>query len=406
MNKNLITLLLIVLSFNSYSQITFERGYIIQNTGNKKTCLIKNIDWRDNPTEIKYKLLETDKVKTVKLNNIIEFGIDNYSKYIRTTIDIDRSPEDLNNISENRNPNFNKETLFLKVLVEGKASLYEYTDSNLNRYFFRLNNLPIKQLIYKSFRTSDNGIRKNEDYKQQLINNLECSDISLDKIKTLVYKQKKLINIFVNYNQCTNSNFINFKEETKRGLFNLSVRLGLNSSSLSLQKNGSTLENRDFNNKLGMRVSVEAEFILPFNKNKWGIIIEPTYQYYKSKKDVEVSYLSGGRLFSSVDYKSIEVPVGIRYYLFLKNKSKLFINASLIFDLSLNSTVEFNREDGSTINLLEINTGNNLAFGFGYNYNKYSLELRAQTPRVVLGNYISWSSSYKTLSIIVGYNIF
>jgi len=404
--KNLIILLLIVLSLNSYSQIEFEKGYIIHNAGNKETCLIKNRDWKNNPTEIEYKISDTDKAKIAKLNNILEFGIDNYSKYIRATINIDRSTENLNNISENRNPVFKKETLFLKTLVEGKSSLYEYTDGNLKRYFFKLDNQPIEQLIYKSFLTSDNQIGKNEYYKQQLINNLKCSDISLSKIKNLEYKQKKLINIFVNYNRCKNSNFVNFEKKTKKDLFNLSVRVGLNSSSLSIQNNASNLKETNFDNELGFRIGAEAEFILPFNKNKWGIILEPTYQYYKSKKITEVSYVSGGKLVSIVDYKSIEIPVGIRYYLFLKNKSKLFINASFIFDLSSNSTITFNREDGSNLNSLEIEMRNNLAFGFGYNYNKYSLELRVQTPREVLGNYIYWSSDYKTVSLILGYNIF
>ncbi len=403
MKKNLITLLLIVLSLKSYSQIEFEKGYIIHNAGNKETCLIKNIDWKNNPTEIEYKISETDKVKIVKLNDILEFGIDNYSKYIKTTIDIDRSSENLNNLSKNRNPNFKKETLFLKTLVEGKASLYKYTDGNLKRYFFKLDNQQVKQLVYKLFLTSDNKIGKNEYYKQQLINNLKCSDISSSKIKNLNYNQKELINLFVAYNQCSNSNFINFEEKTKKDLFNLYVRIGLNSSSLSIQ-NGTS--NTNFDNELGFRIGAEAEFILPFNKNKWGIILEPTYQYYKSQKVTEVSYVSGGILVSTVDYKSIEIPVGIRYYLFLKNKSKLFINASFIFDFSSNSIIEFKREDGSNLDSLEIITRNNLAFGFGYNYKKYSLELRVQTPREVLNNYIYWKSDYKTVSIILGYNIF
>ncbi len=403
MKKNLITLLLIILSLKSYSQIEFEKGYIIHNAGNKETCLIKNIDWKNNPTEIEYKISETDKVKIVKLNDILEFGIDNYSKYIKTTIDIDRSSENLNNLSKNRNPNFKKETLFLKTLVEGKASLYKYTDGNLKRYFFKLDNQQVKQLVYKLFLTSDNKIGKNEYYKQQLINNLKCSDISSSKIKNLNYNQKELINLFVAYNQCSNSNFINFEEKTKKDLFNLYVRIGLNSSSLSIQ-NGTS--NTNFDNELGFRIGAEAEFILPFNKNKWGIILEPTYQYYKSQKVTEVSYVSGGILVSTVDYKSIEIPVGIRYYLFLKNKSKLFINASFIFDFSSNSIIEFKREDGSNLDSLEIITRNNLAFGFGYNYKKYSLELRVQTPREVLNNYIYWKSDYKTVSIILGYNIF
>jgi len=406
MKKNLIISLLIVLSINAYSQIVFEKGYIIQNTGNKEICLIKNIDWRDNPSKIEYKISDTDKVKVATLNNILEFGIDNYSKYIRVTIDIDRSTENLSSMSEDRNPNFKKETIFLKTLVEGKSSLYEYRDGNLKRYFFRLGNLPIKQLVYKSFKTSDNLIKKNEGYKHQLFTKLKCSDISLGKINKLNYKKKELITIFVNYNQCANSNFINFEEKVKKDLFNLYVRVGLNTSSLSIQNSVSNSINSDFDNELGFRIGAEAEFMSPFNKNKWAIILEPTYQYYKSKKITEVSNVSGGKLVSNVDYKSIEIPVGIRYYLFLKDKSKLFINASFIFDLSSNSIIEFNREDGSNLKLLEIKTNNNLAFGFGYKNNKYSLELRVQTPREVLSDYIYWSSDYKTASVIFGYNIF
>ncbi|NOZ35999.1 MAG: autotransporter outer membrane beta-barrel domain-containing protein [Chlorobi bacterium] len=406
MKKNLIILLSIVLSFNSYSQITFEKGYIIQNTGNKETCLIKNIDWKNNPTKIEYKISDTDRVKVATLKNIIEFGIDNYSKYKKFTVSMDRSSENLNYISKERNPNFSQETLFLKVLIEGEASLYKYTDHNLKRYFFRLDNQPVKQLIYKLYITSDNRIVKNENYKQQLFNNLKCSDISLSRIKRLNYKQKELINIFVNYNQCKNSNFVNFEEKTKNDLFNLNIRVGLNSSSLTIQNNASNLRNTNFGTKLGLRIGAEAEFILPFNKNKWGIIIEPTYQYYKSKIVTEVSYVSGGKLTSDVNYKSIEVPLGVRHYLFLNQRSKLFINASVIFDLSLNSTIEFNREDGSNLSSLEIRPRNNIAFGLGYNYNKYSLELRVQTTREVLNNYVYWNSEYKNISIILGYNIF
>ena len=406
MKKNLIVLLLIVLSLNSYSQIEFEKGYIIYNGGNKENCLIKNVDWKNNPTEIEYKTLYTYKVKIATLDDILEFGIDNYSKYIRATVNIDRSSDNINLMSKNRKPDFEEETLFLKTLVEGKASLYEYTDSNLIRYFFSLDNQPIKQLVYKPFRTSDDLIRINELYKQQLFNNLKCLDIPLGKIKNLSYKKKELINIFVDYNRCKNSDFVNFNKKTKKDFFNLSVRVGLNRSSLSVQNWVSNSRDVDFDNELGLRIGAEAEFILPFNKNKWGIIIEPTYQQYKSTKITNNSNVSGGELVSIADYKSIEIPLGLRYYFFLKNKSKLFINVSYIFGSSLNSTIAFNKKDGTNINSLEIETGNNLAFGFGYNTNEYSLELRVQTAREVLNNYVYWRSDYKTVSIIFGYNIF
>jgi len=45
--------------------------------------------------------------------------------------------------------------------------------------------------------------------------------------------------------------------------------------------------------------------------------------------------------------------------------------------------------------------------GIGYKQNdRYSLEIRYQTNREILGNYLSWNSEYKTLSIIFGYSLF
>ena len=146
---------------------------------------------------------------------------------------------------------------------------------------------------------------------------------------------------------------------------------------------------------------------MPFNKNKWAIAIEPTYQSFKSQKTTNVNNISGGVLIANVDYSSVEVPVGLRHYFYLNNNSKIFINASYIFDLSSKSSIEFTRNDGSNLNSLEIETRNNLAMGIGYKQNdRYSLEIRYQTNREILGNYLSWNSEYKTLSIIFGYSLF
>jgi len=144
---------------------------------------------------------------------------------------------------------------------------------------------------------------------------------------------------------------------------------------------------------LGFRVGIEAEFILPFNKNKWAFIVEPTYQYYKSENT---------KNHVKADYKSIEFPLGIRHYFFLNKNSKIFINGSLIYAFSSNSSIDFEYRKN-----LEVKPSPNLAFGLGYKHNdKYSLEIRSQTSRQILDNYITWSSGYKTVSIIFGYSIF
>ena len=113
--------------------------------------------------------------------------------------------------------------------------------------------------------------------------------------------------------------------------------------------------------------------------------------------------MSGGILIAEVDYNIIEVPVSLRYYLFLNKNSKIFINASFIFALNSKSSIEFKRADNSSLNSLEIATRNNLAFGIGYKlYDKYSLEVRYLSGREIL----NLNSDYRTSSIIFGYSLF
>ena len=52
MKKQILLLLTTILSLNSYSQINFDKGYFINDSNQKVDCLIKNIDWKNNPTEI------------------------------------------------------------------------------------------------------------------------------------------------------------------------------------------------------------------------------------------------------------------------------------------------------------------------------------------------------------------
>ncbi|MGB7842315.1 MAG: tRNA modification GTPase, partial [Salinimicrobium sp.] len=109
-------------------------------------------------------------------------------------------------------------------------------------------------------------------------------------------------------------------------------------------------------------------------------------------------------LTSEVDYKSIEVPFGVKHYMFLNKKSSLFIDGLIIMDLSLNSKFDFKREFKSD---LDIESGSNIALGFGYNYDrKFSVELRYHSSRDLLTNYQSWDSEYKTVSLLFGYTIF
>ncbi|WP_298534254.1 tRNA modification GTPase [uncultured Algibacter sp.] len=395
--KYLTIILVIFFNLISNAQITFEKGYFINNNGQRIECLIKNVDWEINPIEFKYKLTQDSEQKTQNIKSTKEFGIYNFSKYIKANVGIDRSSEQIDKLDYKREPNFKEEELLLKILVEGKANLYGYSDGLISRYFYSLNTSEIEPLVYKNYLSNQKELRYNIRYKQQILNHLKCNDITQSKIERAEYTKKDLTKIFMEYNKCMNPEYKNLVETTKKNLFNLKLRLGVNSNSLKTYYFNSHGLDVDFGNELGFRIGFEGEFILPFNKNKWGIIAEPYYFSFKSEKELGI-----GTRSAKLDYKSIELAIGLRHYFFLNQKSKLFINASFVTDLSNSSTIQYSY--GRVID--DISNISGLALGAGYNYKKYHLELRYHTPRDIFRNHHHRDSDLNTIALIFGYTIF
>jgi hypothetical protein len=407
MRKSLLIIALITIScFESYSQIIFENGYFIDESNNKIECLIKNIDWNRNPTAFEYKISPNEAVQKASIQTVKEFGINNVCRYIRAKTNIDRSSEQLYNMSSERNPDFQEELLFLKVLIEGKASLFLFNDENLIRFFYKVDDSEINQLVYKSYIVND-SVFKNTYFKTQLFIQLKCEGIQINDIERVGYWKEDLEKLFIKYNECNNFSYINYEPKQKKDLFHLSIRPGINYGSLKIQHYPADYRAADFGGNIGIRFGIETEFVLPFNKNKWAIIAEPTYQYYKTELQAETSRVYGGILVTRVDYKSIELPIGMRHYFYLNDKSKLFINISFVYDFEINSSIEFIRKDNTLISELEIKTRVNTAFGIGYKYkNRYSIETRYNTNREILSDYQDWQSGYKSLNVYFGISVF
>ena len=221
----------------------------------------------------------------------------------------------------------------------------------------------------------------------------KLSKLTLAEIEKIKCERRDLIELFVSHNQCENSESILFGKKTKRHLIHLIVRLGLNYSSLSFEKFGSSQESTDFENKTTWRLGMEVEFILPFYKNKWSLFAEPTYQFYNSTAIFNNKILT-------IDYQSIELPLGIRHYFYLNNDSKIFLNTGFTFDFKFNSNIDYIVLGEE----LPVSSVGNLMTGAGYNYKDiFNVEFRYSIRRELLNNYGSLKASYSSLSIILGY---
>lgn len=378
-------------------QITYEKGYIIDNDNQKIECLIKNYDWKNNPKEIEFKTSETHEPQKAELASIKEFGILGYSKFIRVETNIDRSSNDITRLSTQRNPEWSKETFFLKVLVEGRASLFYYEDETLNRLFYSINDSVIQQLIHKEFLTENNSIANNNKFREQLWINVRIRGSALNSVENLNYDKNTLRKYFIKYNQRTENSFVEYDKKKSGDSFHLKLVPGINRSNIAITNNVSDLKNTDFGNKATFSLQLGIEFILPFNKNKWGIVFEPTYQNFNS-----TSQNSLGN--ATISYNSIEFPIGVRYYLFLNNDLKLFMDGLFIpgFCPDFHSTIKF---DYPFATPLETKTRASFAFGGGVGFSRLSLGIRYYTNKDILSDYGTWKTEYQRFSVLVGYKL-
>ena len=402
MKKQLFLLTFLSLSLQGFSQIKYEAGYFIDNNGTKTECLIKNIDWRVNPSQFEYKENETAKPKTATITSTQEFAVSNGKKYRRYIGDIDKSSHLLKHMSWSKEPEFVKDTLFLNVLVEGKATLYAYEENNLYRYFYNIDNNAPQQLVYKKYRiygenAANDKIRENVQFRSQLWKDVKCTGFLTERVLKTNYKKASLVKYFVAYNECSEVPFKDLSKNQKRNTFNLTIKPGLRFSQLSVNNTNvnPVAYNTDFSWKFSFRGSIETEFILPYNKNKWSLFLEPTYQYYNATKDREPYN-------ADITYSSVEVASGIRYYMYLNDNSKFYTNLSYAFDIHFNSFLEY-EGNGRDWNL---DTASNFSLGFGYKFkNRLSAELRYNFNRELFRDFTSFVGKYRSVDFTMGYTI-
>jgi hypothetical protein len=391
----------------AYGQNKFEKGYIILENGSKIECLLKNRNWQNNPTQFEYKRNETSEVEIGRLSTVREFSVPNSFKYVRFTVEIDRSSSRLSELSTSRKPEFSAETLFLKAIVEADVNLYSYKEEKLLRFFYARSTNDIKQLIYKDYRNNLGQIVVNEAYKIQLKQFLNCGNQKVDNVS---YATSDLRNYFINYNQCTSGDttkIIDYTKNENKGIFRFGIVGGVGNSTVDVEDNtfGAFVNiEGEIGSQIAAKFGVQLEYNLPFDNYKWSLFAMPLYQSFQENKTITQGELVITRENYEVDYKSIEIPFGVRRYFPLNESSRLFIDAAYVLDVAFNSTLTTSIVQNNTE---DISAGSSVSFAFGYKLNnKYGMEVRYYSSRNILASEVFREMHYSNISLLLSYNLF
>lgn len=385
--KILLSIAFLCCSLSSYSQ-NFQPGYFINNEGEKVKCLIDNTEAIKNPEGFKYKLSPGDQIKEKTIRDVKAFEIlGTPYKYERAIVNLDISADDLTKLNSNRDPNFKLDTLFLKVSIEGKASLYAYKVNKFPaRFFYSVNKGKIEPLIFKRYLVDGTKIRTNDRYKQQLINNLECHSLNPAQISNIRYTEKSLNKIFTKYYTCEENNFVNFFEKRRKGEFNLVLKAGVNYSAINFVQKEPFLNEQKTESYLSPRIGLEIEYIFPVLNNVFSIISYPSYQYSKTSNETLIykkgfspsnpDAWAGEKQNLPIDYSRIILPLGIRSYYYQGQNINLYIQGAAVLNLLTNPSGAYNLENFHSDFSFEDTTADpNIDISTGVIYKKWSLEI-------------------------------
>lgn len=375
--------------FESRSQIRFVPGYVILSDGARVECLVKDEGWAYNPAIFEFKRNEQAAIEQGTLSSVTEFGVGGKTKYVIRKVDIDQSSDNLDNMNNDPAPKWKSSTVFLKVLVEGEANLYLFKDVSVTRFFFSLNNGEVKQLVNKRYYAKSREVGTNDLFKSQLSAALICGESP--KTSSLSYDEGSLITFFRRYNNCVNGTATAYEPEGK-GRVRVKAIVGVAISELTASY--PTVFGKTeglFGPKPTFTGGLDVELVLPTNRNKWSVFLSPAYRSFSDE------YTVGKDKFAAT-YNSIEVPVGLRYYMFLNDKSRLFVNAAYVADVPMNSSITLDQQ------VFVIKSRANYLIGGGYQVNRFSAEFRFYTLRDVLKDYFI-TNDFKNFSLLVGYNL-
>ena len=383
--KNIFVTFIIVLIFIPYahSQKEFKKGYIITPDFKRIDGIIANYGREHSSNKYVFTKSSKDSIFYLSPDSIREFGIDGGPRFIMADILIEVSDNKVENINDSTEFTLKwiKRKAFIQELFAGSlANLYYYNYNNIDKYYLQIKQGKLIPLIYKSYIYSSNNnsidhrLIENNAYKQTLFNLLKCKNGSKPK-KNVDYTRKSLIDFLQKYHECNDANYTNKSETRSSTRFNF--KASYFASFMNYGINDGATGYYDFPNQVSNTGGIEVEYLLPFNRYVLSLFVESSYQYYSG-----TFYFPYNPKEITVDYKVIELPIGINYYFHLNKNNHIYARAAAVVNFVLKDSYLSLYEDN---NRFELNSPVNIYVGIGYNFKRFGIEYRYYTTQNITG---------------------
>ncbi|QCR21087.1 outer membrane beta-barrel protein [Pontibacter sp. SGAir0037] len=313
-------LLFLLLSQLAFSQKDFRKGYIIQGTDTIKGY----VDYRGDKRNAQVTIFKPDlngAEQRLTPTDIAGYGFEKEGKVYESKPIINNDRKE-------------KESIFLNVLIKGKASIYYYRDADAkDRYYvqkdtsiFELENLKYQVVNPGSEARYERAERRYLSTLSSLFS--DCPSFSNQQLSNVRFNHSDLIKITNKYNRCINpasvaKAFTNREDQVK---ITVGPVLSFSKSTLSFTGN-SALGRAEFQNDSHLGGGFSFNMLLPSMSEKLSVQTELLY--------IPAKFSSPSTRYDAFYYEFqfdlayLKLPVQLRYT-YPKGKVQPFVNGGLV----------------------------------------------------------------------------
>lgn len=278
--KLLKALLFVCISFTTFSQKNYTRGFIIlKNQTDTLKGLIDDQNWAINPRTINFKTAE-DLEKSYDIGQLKAFGIPDKESYVVAKTDLDLTPVAKRNLLFGRNLQIRKDTLLaFLVLLKADYNLLHVRDATDKDHFFYTDGEEVIELINHIFLESRGGKTyelNNKTYQKQLemLFNRCGKKMRTDNIG---YQMNELTDKFIQFSECIGCNYTCYiKKQKDNAVFTFGIMAGFSSDRSSFIHEN-VFDNTDFETKINapnVMVGLNASISSRRNLNRNSFLLE------------------------------------------------------------------------------------------------------------------------------------
>ena len=287
----LVLLLIYFLGVPAFAQNMYKKGYYISSQQDTIWGYILDRNWSRNPEKVSFKATtETKEIKILTATAISEFGLEAGDQFVSEIVDIDKTSLQLQTLQNEAATNVVRDTVFLRVVNKGAASLLYLNDENSKEHFFyqKQQETPI-ELKFKKHIKEDGGkkvVITSEIYKGQLFTYLnDCPELK-NVIPGLKYQLGDLQSVFRRFNECKGISNKDYTAKPQKIKAQFGLISGLSKTTLTFSGIGQeTLTKPTFKSPISQTLGITLNLIFPRSHQKWIVHNELLWKPYTAKAE-------------------------------------------------------------------------------------------------------------------------